>query len=186
MISAPPATRIDRPPGQGWDRRYAAEGRVGIMLHYDGSGSDAGAVAWFRDPRARLAGYHWLVLDGGRTVQLTPYEGRPYHAGVCRPSAAFVQRGGYGNANRALIGISIAATIGERATAPQVESVARLCRYVFERERWPLAETWRITGHEDEAWPRGRKIDPTGSDPERPVLSVTGVRDLVRQLGVTA
>ena len=31
------------------------EERIGIMLHYDGSGSDRGAVQWFADERCKVS-----------------------------------------------------------------------------------------------------------------------------------
>lgn len=172
------ADRTPRPQGQGWRERHR-EPRVGVMLHYDGSGSDSGAQAWFRDPRASKVGYHWLVLDDGRVVLLAPYEARVYHAGICRPSPELMAHGAvYSDANSALIGISIAATDGDIALPRQILSTAALCRYVFDREGWPPDETWRITTHSAEAWARGRKIDPEGSDPRKPVLDPRIVRHL--------
>lgn len=171
-------TGIPRPKGQGWKELHR-EPRVGVMLHYDGSGSDAGALAWFRDPRAAGVGYHWLITDDGRVAVLAPYEARVWHAGVCRPSPDLMRHGvGYGDANSALIGLAIAATDGEAATPRQILSCAALCRYVFDRERWPLIETWRITGHSAEAWSRGRKVDPEGSNPDKPVLDPAIIRHL--------
>jgi hypothetical protein len=49
----------------------------------------------------------------------------------------------------------------------------------FEREGWPLSELWRITGHVDEAWPRGRKSDPRGPSPTNPIFSVADIAALV-------
>lgn len=173
-------TRAQRPEGHGWSGLHR-EPRAGVCLHYDASSSDRGSVAWFKDPRARNVGYTYLILDDGEALLLAPYTARVYHAGRCRPSRDFQLQAPYRDANSALIGVSIAATDGDRATVGQVEVVAAICHDIFVGEGWPLAETWRITGHEDEAWPRGRKIDPTGSDPERPVLSVAAVRATMRE-----
>ncbi len=56
--------------------------RCGIMLHYDDSSSDQGALEWFRDPRC-TNGYTWLVLDDGRVVELADPGMRTPHAGPC-------------------------------------------------------------------------------------------------------
>jgi len=149
--------------------------RVGVMLHYDASTSDAGAVAWLtKDPRCKVS-YNWLVLDNGTAVEVAPMGKRAWHAGVCRSSDP--ARLPYTDANSAFYGIAIAATDGQTATAAQLRTVTDLTRTCFERQGWPLTETWRIVGHSSEAWPRGRKHDPEGSNPTRPVLDVQAVRD---------
>lgn len=61
-------------------------------------------------------------------------------------------------------------------------AVLRLCYALFQHHGWSLKDDlWRLTGHDSECWPRGRKHDPTGSDPNRPVLSVSELRDLLRK-----
>jgi len=149
------------------------EPRQGVLLHYDGSRSDAGAVAWLtKDPRCRVS-YHWLILDDGHSVLIAPPSKRAWHAGVCLPSIPQLT---YKDANSAFYGIAIAATDGDRATQAQIAKVLELCRWCFLKEGWPLQETWRIRGHFEEAWPRGRKHDPKGSGPI-PVLDVQLIRD---------
>lgn len=187
-------TQIDlaiRPEGEGWVSRYPrreplgqpVEQHVGICLHYDASGSDRGSVAWFRDPRAAGVGYTFLILDDGRTLQYAPFDAWVFHAGICRPSGTLMEHGShYRDANRALYGVSIAATDGDIATAPQLLAVAGVCFTIFQREGWDLSETWRITSHSAEAWPRGRKIDSEGSNPARPVLDPDDVRFLMPTL----
>lgn len=154
------------------------EPRQGILVHYDASASDAGALAWLRDdPRCRVS-YNWLILDDASQHTIAPLDARAWHAGVCRPSDA---RLGYRDANSAFYGIAIAATDGEVATEAQREWVARLCVPLFRRHGWSRQEDlWRIVGHNTEAYPRGRKHDPVGSNPARPVLSVADIRNLVR------
>lgn len=158
------------------------EDRKGILLHYDDSSSDAGAVQWFGDPACHVS-YNWLVLRSGELVELVPEDSRAWHAGVCRPAD---ERLFYADANSALYGVSIAANGRERATAAQLAVVARLCAHLFERHGWSADQLWRITGHSREAWERGRKIDPEGPNAAAPVLSVNQVRAAVaRLLGVT-
>ncbi len=153
------------------------EARQGICLHFDESASDAGAVAWLtRDPRAKVS-YNTLILDDGTVVDIAPLTHRAWHAGVCRPSDG---RFTYRDANSALFGVAIAANSREIATLAQRDTVAAVCRRLFVRQGWnPQTEVWRIVGHDTEAFPRGRKIDPTGSDPRRPVLSVMEIRGML-------
>lgn len=153
------------------------EPRMGICLHYDDSASDAGAVEWLtKDPRCHVS-YNWLVLDGGALVVVAPSDARAWHAGICKPSDARIP---YRDANSALYGIAIAAKGTDVATEAQKQAVATLCRALYSHHGWDTAsEVWRIVGHDSEAWPRGRKIDPTGPNRERPVLSVMGIRGRV-------
>lgn len=152
------------------------EARMGVMLHYDASTSDKGAVEWLlHDPRCKVS-YNYLVLDNGQIVTIAPADARAWHAGICRPSEP---RLNYRDANSALWGISIAATVGEVATKEAKEAIADLTRILFINQHWPLTDTWRIVGHSSEAWPRGRKIDPVGPNPAKPVLSVEEMRDTV-------
>lgn len=151
------------------------EQRVGVMLHYDASKSDQGALAWLtKDPRCPVS-YHVLVTDDGQAWRIAPLDKRAYHAGTCVSSDK--ARLPYRDANSAFYGVSIAATDGETATPAQFAGVVQVCRDLAAREGWDLAvESWRIVGHSSEAWPRGRKTDPEGSNPAKPVLSVTAVR----------
>lgn len=151
------------------------ETRCGILLHYDQSGSDAGALDWLtKDPACRVS-YNVLILDDGSAHVIAPLDRRAWHAGVCRSSDTV--RLPYRDANSALYGVAIAARDGEVATAAQFAGVVEACRHLAKREGWDLRyEPWRIVGHDTEAWPRGRKTDPTGSNRTRPVLSVAAVR----------
>jgi hypothetical protein len=36
-----------------------------------------------------------------------------------------------------------------------------------------------VVGHRTEAWPRGRKSDPEGSDLKNPILAVEDIRQLL-------
>lgn len=170
---------IGRPKFRAWHDTLR-EDRQGIMLHYDASASDISAVAWLEDDARAGGTYHFLVLDDGRIITLAPLTTRPWHAGVCRPSPAF----NYHDANSATYGISIAATDGEQATSAQMTSVARLCQYLYWLEGWDLDEEWRITGHSDEAWPRGRKADPRGTGTV-PVMDITVIRSMLATAGWT-
>lgn len=171
--------------------RYGAvlrERRHGVMLHYDGSGTDAGAVAWFSDPRCNVS-YNRLVLDDGSYVIIAPDNTRAWHAGHCRSSNP--ARLPYQDANSAFYGIAVATDDVHGVTALQKLAVAWLTRRWFHREGWDPTETWRIVGHSSEAvygpdhpkaGQRGRKTDPEGADPRHPILSVADIRTLVPRL----
>ena len=58
-------------------------------------------------------------------------------------------------------------------------TAAWLIRRIFERHGWHVTETERLTTHSAEAWPRGRKIDPEGPDPNNPILSRADILDLL-------
>jgi N-acetyl-anhydromuramyl-L-alanine amidase AmpD len=154
--------------------------RLGVMLHYDASVSDAGALAWLTDPRCRV-GYNYLVLDNARIVELIPADRRAPHAGRTRSSDPVRLPYPDDCANSAFYGVAIAAggRAGDRATAAQVSACAALCRALFAHEGWPVTDTWRITSHHLEAWPRGRKVDIVGPDPATPVMQLDDVRGLL-------
>jgi N-acetyl-anhydromuramyl-L-alanine amidase AmpD len=166
------------------------EPRLGVMLHYDDSSNDASAVAWFTHPACQVS-YNSLVLGDGSYVPIVPREKRAWHAGTCRTSDPL--RLPYRDANSAFLGLAIAANDRAPATPAQFDTVVWLVREFFAEHGWPLHETWRVVGHDSEAiWStgadvplrlrgkRGRKIDPTGSNPRRPILSVDAVRAGVR------
>lgn len=132
------------------------EKRVGVCVHYDGSGSDAGAVNWLtKHPEARVS-YHRLILDDGQVIPIAPLDSRAWHAGVCRPSDARLT---YTDANSALYGLAFAAKPGDELTAPQFQAMVREVAALFRVEGWSVTDWWRITDHAAEAWPRGRKAD---------------------------
>jgi len=178
-----PRERLPVPNGR-WGALH--EERLGVMVHFDGSGSDAGAVAWFADARCAVS-YQLLVLDDGSFVRIAPDDHRAWHAGHCRTSDP--ERLPYKDANSAFFGVAVATTDGVDVTALQTLTVAYLVWRYFVEHGWPLEETWRIVGHSSEAvYPtghakagqRGRKTDPEGTAPKNPILAVEDVRKLVR------
>lgn len=152
------------------------ERRVGVMLHYDGSGSDYSAVRWFADERCKVS-YNLLVLDDGSYVRIAPDTARAWHAGRCKPSDP--AKLPYTDANSAFYGIAIASSGKHAVAALQMLTVALLCRQYFDEQGWDLADSFRIVSHSSEAWERGRKTDPEGVDPENPILSVADIRMLL-------
>lgn len=129
------------------------------MVHYDGSRTDEGAAAWFRDPRCRF-GYTWLVLDDARVVELATRE-----------------------QVRAIITLCVGIFRAHRWGHAQVGT--RLVGH-DEQAIWTPATT-REAGMSDQVasarWGRlGRKQDPTGlRGDKRPIVDMTHVRTEVRQ-----
>ena len=168
-------TLIEEIPNGNYNGSLREE-RQGCMIHFDGSGSDRGAVQWFKDPRCRVS-YNLLVLDDGSYVRIAPDTARAWHAGRCRPSDP--ARLNYGDGNSAFYGLAIASSGKHDVTPLQMLTVALLCRLYFDKHHWDLSDTWRIVGHSSEAWGRSRKTDPEGSDPLNPILSVDDIRQLL-------
>ena len=146
--------------------------RMGIMMHYDASASDNGAVEWLLfDPKCAVS-YNWLILDDGTVRDIAPKDARAWHAGECKPSRPELA---YRDANSAFYGVALAARPGDTATPAAFSAVVDLCVALMQSHGW--TEEWRITSHRAEAWPRGRKDDPDGK--LGVVLSVDAVRTAV-------
>lgn len=161
------------------------EERQGVMLHYDGSSTDEGALSWLQDSRSRVS-YHYLILRDGSWASFAPLNKRAWHAGYCKPSD---DRFTYSDGNSAFYGVSIASGPGEVATVGQILTTAFLVRSLYKIKKWyPKEEAWRLVSHASEAvygpnhpksGERGRKIDPEGPDKNRPILSVNEIRQLL-------
>lgn len=171
-----PSQVAEAPYNRNWGA--VREQRIGCMIHYDASSSDPGAVAWFADPRCTVS-YQLLVLDDGSYARVAPDDARAYHAGVCKPSDP---RLGYKDANSAFYGLAIATNDKLDVTPLQMLTTAWLVRRYFEREGWPVTDTWRVVGHRTEAWPRGRKSDPEGADLKNPILSPADIHQLLGRI----
>ncbi len=159
--------------------------RIGVLLHFDDSSNDKWAVAWFRDPACKVS-YNRLYLDSGDVVSICPMSRKAWHAGVCRQK----------DANSAFYGLSAATNAQTPVTQKQFESICYDTASLFRYHGWTASEVeTRIVGHDAQAiygpantkrrelWGKGgRKIDPTGYDPARPILSVPKVRTIVALL----
>lgn len=165
-----------------WNRRR--EPRQGISLHYDQSANDKSAVHWLtQHPDCKLS-YTKIILDDGKVVQVAPDDARQWSEGQCRPS---VPKFTYKDANSAFYAVCIAAKNGEKIKVPQFNSLVEECFEYFMLEGWRSSEVWRITSHELEAWPRGRKVDIAGTafingklNPNYPTCDLNAVREAVR------
>lgn len=164
--------------------------RGGVLVHYDDSSSDNGAVEWFLDPTCEVA-YNRLYLDNGTVVQITPtMEHAAWHAGVCLTK----------NANHFFYGLACATNGTTLATREQFASLCHDVAALFILNGWHAADVaTRIRGHDAEAtWDKtnapnerkkwgklGRKVDPTGVRPDgQPIVSLALVRvEVCRLLG---
>lgn len=148
----------------------------GIMLHFDDSSEDKWAVKWFTDPTCKVS-YNRLYLDNGDVVQITPSMAEPaFHAGVCTTK----------NANSFFYGLSIATNTKIPVFSAQLEALTDDVVRIFRFHNWPAGDVvTRIRGHEEEACfadgRLGRKIDPTGLNPAKPILDVKALREEVCQ-----
>ncbi|HEX7049110.1 MAG TPA: N-acetylmuramoyl-L-alanine amidase, partial [Longimicrobiales bacterium] len=52
-----------------------------IVIHGTAGETDAGDLAWCRDPKSQVS-YHYLIGRDGRIYRLVPEERRAWHAGV--------------------------------------------------------------------------------------------------------
>lgn len=155
--------------------------RIGVMMHYDDSSNDKSSIEWLtKDERCHVS-YNTVILDDGTLVEIAPINARAWHAGVCQPSSKKLK---YKDANSAFYGFALAADGDDDATPEQIEAAATEIARLFKQNNWPCNELWRITDHESEAWPRGRKIDVYGDRKTRkkPVLDLSVLRTRVSQI----
>ena len=182
-------THPARPFTPSWGK--LKEPRVGVMLHYDASASDASAIIWFTDPLCRVS-YNWLVMDSGNVIPIAPQDARAWHAGYCKSDDP---RLAYRDANSAFYGLALAATTGDVATREAKRSIAMMCLHCFALEGWPITDVWRIVSHRQHAvyepgHPKagqyGRKSDPEGPDLARPVMNTNEIRGMVAARQIAA
>lgn len=159
--------------------------RGGVMFHFDDSTEDRWALAWFRDPTCKVS-YNRLYLDNGDVASICAMSRRAYHAGKCRTE----------NANSRYYGLSAATDPKHPVTKKQFESMLEDTARLFRYEKWTVASiATRLVGHDEEAifspestrnkalWGKlGRKIDPTGFDKAKPVLSMVKARTVLALL----
>lgn len=122
-----------------------------LVLHYTGMPSNAAALDWLCNPRARVS-CHYFIRDDGLVLQLVPEGRRAWHAGH-----SFWQ--GETDLNSASLGIEIANPGHDGGlpafTEAQIAAAIPLCRDLSERFAIPPE---RVLAHSDIA-PR-RKRDP--------------------------
>lgn len=143
--------------GSNWNPKRREPVR-GICWHWTG-GSYVSAVVWCVDPQSKVS-YNAIISPKGFIANIAPWSARPWAMGICKSSDP--KRFPYADANSAFESIALA---GHPPVPPTTEALHALVRLTAERFRahgWGPDDTWRITTHSAEAWPRGRKDDPDG------------------------
>jgi len=128
-----------------------AEGREisAIVIHYTGSMSLAGTLAWFEDKSSQVSA-HYVIGREGRLIRMVHEEDVAWHAG----SSSLAGRT---NVNNFSIGIELVGTQDSRFTCEQMAKLYELLEDLVRRYR---ISSKRVVGHADVS--PGRKIDPDG------------------------
>jgi AmpD protein len=120
-----------------------------IVVHNDGGNLNATATRLVL--RTRRLAYHYFIEDDGTIHQFMDLRHQAKHAGVSRWNNLF-------NWNTFSIGIALQGTNFTKYTCNQYQSLKILLSYI--KLRYPDSVDKPLLGHEDIAWPRGRKHDP--------------------------
>lgn len=120
-----------------------------VVIHNDGGNLNAHATRLVL--RARRLAYHYFIEDDGTIHQFMDLRYVAKHAGNSR-------WGGLFNWNTFSIGVALQGASFTEYTCKQYESLKNLLSYI--RLRYPDNVDKPLLGHEDIAWPRGRKHDP--------------------------
>lgn len=144
-----------------------------VVVHYTGSLSLEGCVAWFKD-RASQVSAHYVVGRDGRVVQMVNEEDVAWHAGRSAMDPCPTHRGGTcplkcttkptePNVNDFSVGIELVGTMDSGFTDRQLASFYEVLAQLVVKYRI-MPE--RVVGHLHIA--PGRKIDPDGVDGQFP------------------
>jgi N-acetylmuramoyl-L-alanine amidase len=123
-----------------------------VIIHGDAGKTDAGTLAWLKDPTSRVS-YHYLVGRDGTVHQLVDEAQKAWHAGVSSFHGEEIE----GSINPISIGVAFAnnGKGDEPYTLEQYDAGAELVADVCRRRSIPLH---RIRGHFEVS--PGRKQDP--------------------------
>jgi N-acetylmuramoyl-L-alanine amidase len=132
-----------------------------IVIHYTGSLSIHGTLAWFQRPESRVSA-HYVVGTDGRVVQMVADADIAWHAGRSAMDA-HAREPKEVNVNAFSVGIELVGTHDSGFTDRQLASLYALIEILVGRYRI-LPD--RIVGHAHIA--PGRKIDPDGYNQQFP------------------
>jgi len=121
-----------------------------IVIHNDGG--NLGPKATRLILRARKLSYHYFIARDGKIYQFMDLQYVANHAGV----SAWQNITGW---NAFSIGVCLQGTSYANYTEKQYASLKKLVQYI--NTRYPDSKTKPILGHEDIAFPYGRKNDPS-------------------------
>lgn len=119
-----------------------------IIIHYDNGIEERSTFRWLR---RRHTAYHYFITRDGIIYKLIDPKYRANHAGMSKWN-------GHLGMNEYSIGICLQNDGQQEYTTIQYRSLAWLIRVL--KNRYPDITNNRIIGHEDIAWPKGRKQDP--------------------------
>lgn len=119
-----------------------------IVIHYDAGISIAGTLKWLR--RKRLS-YHYIIHQNGTIYKLVDPKYVANHAGVSK-----------WNDIDGMNNYSIGICLQNDAFTPYTDAQYNSLRWLIGvmKQRYPDITDDKIIGHEDVAWPSGRKSDP--------------------------
>ncbi len=120
-----------------------------IVIHNDGEG--AGITTTYRTLKRRHAGYHYFIDKAGQIFELIDLRYAANHAGRSR-------RFGFDNWNSFSIAICLSGKSNKGYTDRQYASLNFLLSRIH--KRYPDSKSLPMVGHQDIAYPRGRKDDP--------------------------
>lgn len=123
-----------------------------VVIHGDAGKSDAGTIAWLKDPSSKVS-YHYLVGRDGTVHQFVDESQKAWHAGKSTYNGEEID----GSVNAISIGVAFANDgLGkEPYNLEQYDAGAELVADICRRHSIPLH---RVRGHCDVS--PGRKEDP--------------------------
>ncbi len=121
-----------------------------VVIHGDAGKSDAGTLAWLKDP-ASMVSYHYLVGRDGTVYRCVPEGRKAWHAGKSAWKGLEVQ----GSVNACSIGVAFANDGTEPYRDAQYLAGAKLVREILDRYDLDGDD---VVGHADVS--PGRKTDP--------------------------
>lgn len=120
-----------------------------VVVHNDGGNLNASATRLVL--RVRRLAYHYFIARDGTITQFMDLKYVAKHAGNSRWN-------GITNWNKFSIGVCLQGKDGMIYTDQQYASLKNLVNYI--NIRYPDSKTKPILGHQDVAFPHGRKSDP--------------------------
>ena len=120
-----------------------------IVIHNDGNNLNATSTRLVL--RMRGLSYHYFIARDGTITQFMDLKYVAEHAGISRWN-------GITGWNAFSIGVCLQGTDKSKYTDKQYASLKNLVHYI--NMRYPDSKTKKILGHQDIAFPRGRKSDP--------------------------
>jgi N-acetyl-anhydromuramyl-L-alanine amidase AmpD len=143
---------------------------VAVCLHWTG-GSYLSAVDWCQRAASKVS-YHEIIGPQGELALLVPPDRAAWSVGR---SIAPPPWQGATSGNSMTYNIALSGAPPVKPTGDQLRVLTERIVVAFAHFGWSLKDGFRITGHHQWAWPRGRKVDPQGSATD-PWLDLTALR----------